>query len=1052
MKKTILVTGILLLVQSVYSQTPPFSTLGGFTSDDFWSRSANLQGTGSNLFGTRWNSPIYTVTGGASAAEYRMKLNAIFNSSTSQYSINTLGWAQGVNTTGYLLLGRDNNSITSGTSIYAAKGAFSLLHLNGEGSAFQEFGYRSWMKTGITMTGNQDLSYFGMRKLSTTPTEEDRTETTITWADNSTSLFGPDDFCFRFTGIDGIGSLTTVSSNFETDNDLDGVHIARFTARGLMGLGNTFGLDATGMAPGYARPASLLHLSHTYNDLYPEWGYLQITYRDITGEAAEDGWRMGIDEYGGQFNGYLRWQEETPLIVQTDWDNTPGLIMSGERMRISSTGAPGVTPPFPGIPNTTRVSVNYDGNSPIDDPRALLHLGKNVGGLAAYDAFMDYGTLVSNSKTSVFIGITPQGHTTLDGPLPVIGFANSDMIFANADGTQAEAARFDVQTNYLGVGNFSTTSGLAVPPSERIDVDGNGRFRAIPFQGGQSLILGLQAGSTANDVELSQLLFPGTPTQVLLGDGTWGSAASGTGFLPCADMTGAANLTADSKINLSNHNLYFENNDVLGQNHVGIGFACGAILRAKLTVQQIHPASISTNSIGIAGDNLDVASTANHIYTGVVGRSAGIQTMQKTTNRGGHFVAMNADITKGIVADIPASTQSTGSATGGEFNVAANSYQNTGVRAIAANSPVENVGGDFAATSTDPNAQNTGVRGFANPSDDLSVGGYFSSLSLGTGTSIGVMGEAGLTVASTVYPSNIMIGVYGNSAELNEAGITGYAGYFDGDVFLNGINTGVGYATISDRQFKKDIVTIKDAEIILKKLRPTTYFFDEANAHGMNFSEKKQYGLIAQEVEEVLPDIVVSQTKPAMVDREGKIITEELSYKAVNYDAMIPILIKGHQEQSSEIDRLLSEVKSKDSVIDDLNVRLTQLENCLSGILPYLCTMSQSSVQSTPEELKEQLQNALNVNLSDRNVIILDQNVPNPFAESTVITFSIPATVQRAQIHFYTAAGQLIQSVDIIERGNGRLNIFGADLSTGIYTYTLVADGQVVATKKMLKD
>ena len=92
------------------------------------------------------------------------------------------------------------------------------------------------------------------------------------------------------------------------------------------------------------------------------------------------------------------------------------------------------------------------------------------------------------------------------------------------------------------------------------------------------------------------------------------------------------------------------------------------------------------------------------------------------------------------------------------------------------------------------------------------------------------------------------------------------------------------------------------------------------------------------------------------------------------------------------------------------------------------------------------------VQLSNRNSIILNQNVPNPFAESTVITYSVPATVQRAQIHFYDMNGILINSVDITERGEGQLNVYGNDLSSGIYTYSLVADGKVVSTKKMMKN
>jgi uncharacterized protein YlxW (UPF0749 family) len=57
----------------------------------------------------------------------------------------------------------------------------------------------------------------------------------------------------------------------------------------------------------------------------------------------------------------------------------------------------------------------------------------------------------------------------------------------------------------------------------------------------------------------------------------------------------------------------------------------------------------------------------------------------------------------------------------------------------------------------------------------------------------------------------------------------------------------------------------------------------------------------------------------------------------------IPILIAGHKEQTQQIkekNELISELLSKNSVqqqqIDDLNSRLSQLENCLKGILSSL--------------------------------------------------------------------------------------------------------------------
>jgi hypothetical protein len=96
--------------------------------------------------------------------------------------------------------------------------------------------------------------------------------------------------------------------------------------------------------------------------------------------------------------------------------------------------------------------------------------------------------------------------------------------------------------------------------------------------------------------------------------------------------------------------------------------------------------------------------------------------------------------------------------------------------------------------------------------------------------------------------------------------------------------------------------------------------------------------------------------------------------------------------------------------------------------------------------------NAETIGLSDRNAVVLDQNVPNPFAESTVIRYHIPASVVKAQLHFYDAAGKLVNTLEVNGRGDGQVSVFAQDLSSGTYTYALVADGQVVDTKRMIKE
>jgi len=82
----------------------------------------------------------------------------------------------------------------------------------------------------------------------------------------------------------------------------------------------------------------------------------------------------------------------------------------------------------------------------------------------------------------------------------------------------------------------------------------------------------------------------------------------------------------------------------------------------------------------------------------------------------------------------------------------------------------------------------------------------------------------------------------------------------------------------------------------------------------------------------------------------------------------------------------------------------------------------------------------------------LNQNVPNPFAESTVISYNIPVDFTSAEMLFTTADGIVIKKVTISQKGKGQLTVYANDLTHGIYNYALVVDGKTIDTKMMVKE
>ena len=78
-----------------------------------------------------------------------------------------------------------------------------------------------------------------------------------------------------------------------------------------------------------------------------------------------------------------------------------------------------------------------------------------------------------------------------------------------------------------------------------------------------------------------------------------------------------------------------------------------------------------------------------------------------------------------------------------------------------------------------------------------------------------------------------------------------YSGYFAGDVFTNGT-----YVS-SDERAKQNIADLTGAMKIINQLHPKRYQYRQDGEYGqMNLPRGDHHGLIAQEVEQVLPGLV----------------------------------------------------------------------------------------------------------------------------------------------------------------------------------------------------
>lgn len=245
----------------------------------------------------------------------------------------------------------------------------------------------------------------------------------------------------------------------------------------------------------------------------------------------------------------------------------------------------------------------------------------------------------------------------------------------------------------------------------------------------------------------------------------------------------------------------------------------------------------------------------------------------------------------------------------GSYNIAGGFYSsgnlngNVGVEAQAGGSIGERI--DFGVISraiSTANSPNIGVRAEAFNSPIQNVG--FEGDVTGSGSK-----NLGLRLHVFNGTSNIGMEVNADTAAI-----------LNGTTVVNGdLNYSGSLNNTSDRNLKENIQPLQNGLGTIMKLNPATYNFrGNGEYNGLKLSTGLHYGLIAQEVEEVLPSLVKNNIHTySEVSTEGNgpdvtsetEITKTMEYKTMNYTELIPLLIKGMQEQQEVIEQLKKEIE-----------------------------------------------------------------------------------------------------------------------------------------------
>jgi len=135
-------------------------------------------------------------------------------------------------------------------------------------------------------------------------------------------------------------------------------------------------------------------------------------------------------------------------------------------------------------------------------------------------------------------------------------------------------------------------------------------------------------------------------------------------------------------------------------------------------------------------------------------------------------------------------------------------------------------------------------------------------------------------------------------------------GEFDNRIVqINGTVIMTAAASPSDVRYKKNIEPLKASLDKVMRLQGVSYDWKSEDNPGIGFDKSRQIGLIAQEVEGVIPELVSTDNK---------------GYKSLSYNKLLPVLIEAIKEQQTiikEQSEAIKELRQKLGMLDQLEAK-----------------------------------------------------------------------------------------------------------------------------------
>jgi hypothetical protein len=200
---------------------------------------------------------------------------------------------------------------------------------------------------------------------------------------------------------------------------------------------------------------------------------------------------------------------------------------------------------------------------------------------------------------------------------------------------------------------------------------------------------------------------------------------------------------------------------------------------------------------------------------------------------------------------------------------------------------------------------------------------------------------------------------------------------------------------VADGEQMENIISLENKGLpTISKIQGLTFTYKN------DILKRKESGFIAQDLESVIPEAVYTN--------------DSTKSKSLTYNSIIPYLVEAIKEQQIQIKDLTDKLVA----IEEAMIK----NNLITATQPVLTTKSAT----------------------------LSQNVPNPFSHETRISCYIPDSATSSILYNYDTKGGQSEPYRINGKREQVVTLDGNRLNSGIYLYSLVVDGKVVDTKKMI--